>query len=33
MLGVIINALGVVIGGTVGAVFGGAIKEKYTGPS
>lgn len=31
MLGVIINALGVVIGGTIGAAFGGAIKEKYTG--
>ncbi len=30
MLGVIINALGVVIGGTIGAAFGGAIKEKYT---
>lgn len=31
MLGVIINALGVVLGASIGAAFGGAIKGKYTG--
>lgn len=30
MLGVIINALGVILGGVIGTLFGGAIKEKYT---
>ena len=30
MLAVIVNALGVIIGGTLGTIFGSAIKEKYT---
>lgn len=30
MFAVIVNALGVVVGGTLGTIFGSAIKEKYT---